>query len=57
MWSLLLNEQFMQAFTERGFEHMSVSTHTVSYWTWVAMINSVGHTFYNELYEPKLYPE
>ncbi len=47
---------YLQSFTEKGYEHMSVSTHTVSYWTWVAMVNSVGTTFYNDLYDPALYP-
>ncbi len=45
---------WLQPFTEKGYDHMTVSTHTVSYWTWVGMVNSVGLTFYNELYDSTL---
>lgn len=46
----------LQYFTEKGHEHMSVSSHTVSFWTWVNMINASGQTFYNHLYDPNVYP-
>lgn len=40
---------------EKGYEHKSVSSHTVSFWTWVNMINAAGRTFYNDLYDPNMY--
>ena len=46
-----------QTFEAKGYEHMSVATHTVSFWTWVAMVNAVGRNFYNDLFDPDVYPE
>ena len=45
----------VQYFVEKSYEHMSVSTHTISFWTWVGMCNAAGRNFYNDLYDPKLY--
>lgn len=46
-----------QTFEAKGYQHMSVITHTVSFWTWVAMVNAAGRNFYNDLYDPDAYPE
>ena len=36
---------------------MNVSTHTISFWTWVDMVNAAGSTFYNEIYDASCYGE
>lgn len=48
---------FFQTFEAKGYQHMSVATHTVSFWSWVAMVNAAGKNFYNDLYDPNVYPE
>lgn len=46
---------YAQPFSAKGHEHKSVSTHTVSFWVWVSMVNAAGRTFYNDLYDPEAY--
>lgn len=48
---------FLKTFEAQGYQHMSVATHTVSFWTWVAMVNATGRNFFNELYSREVYPE
>jgi hypothetical protein len=41
---------------DEAHKHKSVATHTLSFWTWVAMVNAAGRTFFNHLYDPHTYP-
>ena len=45
-----------QTFPDEAHKHMSVATHSISFWMWVGMVNAAGRTFYNELYDPSTYP-
>lgn len=46
----------LQTFSDEAHKHKSVATHTLSFWTWVAMVNAAGRTFYNHLYDPQTFP-
>jgi hypothetical protein len=56
--TFLLNSELERHKTLPGeaHKHKSVATHTLSLWTWVAMVNAAGRTFYNHLYDPDTYP-
>ena len=46
----------LQTFSDEAHKHKSVTTHTLSFWMWVSMVNAAGRTFYNHLYDPQTYP-
>ena len=51
--SCFICQQFLK---EKGSEHKKVTSHTISFWSWVAMVNAAGRAFYNELYDSTVYP-
>ncbi|CAI8055566.1 Myotubularin-related protein 2 [Geodia barretti] len=54
---LLNNEQERhKTLADEAHKHKSVATHTLSFWTWVGMVNAAGRTFFNHLYDPHTYP-
>lgn len=36
--------------------HQSVDRNTVSFWTWVAMMNASNNIFYNPYYDSNFHP-
>ena len=46
-----------QIFSEKGYEHVSVSSHTISFWMWVNMVNAAERRFFNEGYDSSCYEE